>query len=230
MMKTFSRKLAGEWLARLTLLKDGATKSEVALREDLQTSIDTTRQSLADQLLGVDTKSNEKVLQKRQAQVAKATGLLVLTKVQGALSSSSAGSELKFALGLYRVDKIKTKSRTGVMALLQHAEAMTAIQTEAVYQLPADTLQEVQAATATLQGHLNAIVALTADITELRAAICTTVNTARDLKQQTHGFLVSVLPLGKQDPKLIDFGLRIGGRRRSRPAVTVVVEEESVPA
>ncbi len=150
----------------------------------------------------------------------------MLNKVLGAL----AGSALEFALGLYHVDKITTESRTLVLALLHHAEAMTATQTEAAYQLPADTLQEVQAAAATLQGHLNAIVALEADLAELRSAVCTTVNSARDLKQQTYGFLVSVLPLGKHDPKLIDFGLRIGGRRRSRPAVTVVVEEESVPA
>ncbi len=229
-MKRFSRKIAGEWLARLTLLKDGATKSEVALRDDLQTSIDNVCQSLIDQLLGVDTKSNEKVLQKRLAQEAKATALLVLSKVQGALSSSSAGSELEFAHGLYHVDKIKTKSRTLVLALLHHAESMTATQTETAYQLPADTLQEVQAAAATLQGHLNAIVALEADLVALRSAVCATVNTTRDLKHQTHGYLVSVLPLGKHDPKLIDFGLRIGGRRRSSPVVTVVVEEESVPA
>ncbi len=229
-MKKFSRKIAGEWLARLTLLQDGAIKSEMALRDDLQTSINTTRQSLADQLLQFDTKSNEETLQRRQAQEAKETALLVLSKVQGALSSSSAGSALEFALGLYQVDRITTESRTLMLALLHHAEAMTATQTEAAYQLPADTLQEVQAAAATLQSHLNAIVALEADLAELRSAVCTTVNSARDLKQQTYGFLVSVLPLGKHDPKLIDFGLRMAGGRRSRTTVTVVVEDESVPA
>ncbi len=216
-----------KWRLLFKLMDEGAIGSGIALRPDLQTEVNEHRTAFAELMHTFYNQQAQEKQERRQARTAKASALELLAKVQGDLTSHTDEEDETYVLELYHLDNIDTSDRHKILALCQHVAAVSAAQTEIHYQVTQPLLQELQTKAETLAAHLDRILRLHSELAATRTALRNALVAGRFLKKRVYGYMISVLPRGKRDPKLMDFGFRLRGRRRKSSSVTVVAENEN---
>lgn len=217
------------WLELLAKINEGHAKSGVPLRDDLQTSLVAATETFTKLVNEYKAlRAREKQL-RRDAARAQTAGRETLDRVRNALISQVPRGQIEAVLQAYDLDRRRPHNREDVLSSLRLAREAVQRQTQEIKKPSAALQAQLEEAHTTLREKMNAIQATRSDIEETSRALQAALADNAELRERIFAYLISVLPAARQDPKLMDYGLREHFRSRARSKVAVV-EEVPEPA
>ncbi len=234
MARQLSQRVFTYWLNLLRSMWDGHSNSGTALRDDLKTELEAAKNTFPGHVNTYTSLWAQRRTAKGEATVLQEQGIIALMDVRYALESQFPDEKQRqIALQLYKVKNIPS-SRPAVASALQKIGELAAEQTKDAWKPDAELLTTIAGLTTDLQQKMDEIKTLKSDWEEARRALLAAVDRNINLRERIHAYLARVLPGGKNDHLLLDYGLRKKFRRgHSKPQVTVVneeaIEEESTP-
>ncbi len=219
------------WSELLQNMWEGHANSGTPLRDDLKSEVETAKDAFPDHLAAFSILQAEESQERRLARAIQKQSLKAITGVRFSLTSL-AGKETKdMALQLYNFDKPKQSKRLLVLARLQQILEIAEAQPDDGIKPAPEVLAKVDTLATELRQAIDKITALVAQGEQNRRDLAQEMADYAVLRERVYAYLVTVLPDGTRDPKLIDYGLRRKfAHGRSSTKVTVVNEESETPA
>ena len=214
------------WIALFNDMAEAHANSGVALREDLKTALDVAKgnfEQLVNQYKSL--RSNEKQVRRDAADLQK-QGLQVLDRIRYALISQIAKEQIDAVLQAYDLDRRTPNRREDVLHSLRLAKEAIGRESEDNRKPPANLHTELTNVYGGMTGKLEELQAILSGREEIRRKLREAMVANAELRERILAYLISVLPGRRQDPKLMDYGLRESFKTRGR-SVTVVSEEET---
>ncbi len=218
------------WTELLQNLWQGHNNSGTALRDDLKSELETAKDAFPDHLAAYSTLGAEESQERRVARAIQKQSIEAISGVRYSLTSLAGRDNKDMALQLYNFDKPQPGKRLLVLARLQQILEITEAQSDDGIKPAAEVLAKVNTLATELRQSVDKITALVAQGEQTRRDLAQEMADHALLRERVYAYLVTVLPAGTRDPKLIDYGLRHKfAQRRSSAKVTVVNEEVETP-
>ncbi|MCB9500940.1 MAG: hypothetical protein H6696_03285 [Deferribacteres bacterium] len=225
-MVRFNGQQAQYWRTLFIKMQNAHDNCGVALREDLKTELDSTAQTFAAlESRHQELRAQEKDLRK-QAAAEQRKSAKILNRTRYALLSLTGKEKVAPVLLAYGLDRRGSESRQSVLHQLRKVQ--DSLLRESTEIKPEETLVTAINASATKLAQLTeSIQTAKANLEEVKKSLENAIATNRDVRERIRGYLVSVLPEGHKDAKLIDYGLREMFPAKPASRVRVISEEES---
>ncbi len=218
------------WSELLQNLWEGHNNSGTPLRDDLKSEVETAKDAFPDHLAAYSILQADENQERRMAKGFQKQSIKAISGVRFSLTSLAGKENKDMALQLYNFDKPKQGKRLLVLARLQQILEITEAQPDDGIKPAAEVLATVNTLATELRQAVDKINALVAQGEQTRRDLAQEMADYAVLRERVYAYLVTVLPAGPSDPKLIDYGLRRKFTpRRSSTKVTVVNEEVETP-
>ncbi|MFQ5628438.1 MAG: hypothetical protein ACE5I1_06740 [bacterium] len=213
------------WIELLKNMADGHEKSGAPLRDDLKKELDEAVKIFEPLVTQYKSLRAAEKQARQDASKKQEEGRDILYNTRYALLSQVPAEQINAVLQGYHLHGGLPKRRNAVLANLRFTKEAIAKQTNDLLKPPKEIIPKLNEAYNALEEKIKEIQAVRADVEEVRRKLRNAMLSNAELRERILAYLIFVLPEGRQDPKLMDYGLRAHfGGRRSR--VEVVSEEE----
>lgn len=215
------------WLSLLGKILAAHANSGTPLRADLKQTLDDNKTAYENLVTRYKSLRVQERQLRNQGAALQSEGITLLRRIRYTLLSQLAKETVPPVLQAYGLAHQIGSSRPEVLHHLRLASQAVGEQTDDACKLPQAMQQELATALTKLDGNLKALQAVRAEVADCKEKLRLAAAANMELRERAYAYLIAVLPNGRQDPKLIEYGLR-DSLRTSRRQVVVPVEPEPV--